>query len=83
MLTRADLPNLVERALIENEGKATIVQVSKYIWKNYQEELRKSGDIYFTWQYDLRWAALTLRKKGIMKSASNSFKSHWELNQRF
>ncbi|MCO7125139.1 hypothetical protein NIE88_05035 [Sporolactobacillus shoreicorticis] len=76
MLTRADLPNLVEKALIESEGKATIVQVSKYIWKNYREELEKSGDLFFTWQYDLRWAAYSLRKKKIMKPSKKGF---WEL----
>ncbi len=45
-------------------------------------ELRSSGDLFYTWQYDIRWAATTLRKEGIMKDASLSEVSMWELSLR-
>lgn len=31
--------------------------VAKYVWEKYESELKASGDILYTWQYDLRWAA--------------------------
>ena len=79
MRTRNDLiPPLLE-ALKALGGSTTIVSVSEYIWKNYEEDLRKSGDLFYTWHYDLRWAARTLRERKALKSASISPKGIWEL----
>jgi hypothetical protein len=69
---------LVE-ALREQRGSASIVDVCTYIWQNHEEDLRASGDLFFTWQYDIRWAAFVLRKSGRLKSTAGSPKGLWQL----
>lgn len=80
MAKREDLSDWLVRALEANGGSATIVEVCKYVWENYEDELRKSGDLFYTWQYDIRWAATQLRKQGIMRAAIASPKGIWELS---
>lgn len=79
MLTRHDLLTVLYDSLKSLGGSATIIEVSKYIWDHYEKELRKSNNLFFTWQYDVRWAATMLRKKGEMKSSDISPKGLWEL----
>lgn len=69
-------------ALEANEGRATLRDVSKYIWNNYKNELKESGDLFYTWQYDMRWAAVKLRKDGIMQDRFSSPQGIWELTNR-
>ena len=80
-MTKADLKDCVVKALKENKGKAKLVQVCKFIWANYREELQNSGNLFYTWQYDVRWAALVLRKEGVMKSAEEQKNNFWELSE--
>lgn len=78
----ADKENLREwliSALKANNGKASIVDVCKFIWNNYKIELEESEDLFFTWQYDIRWAATQLRKERIMCAADQSPQGVWEL----
>lgn len=49
-------------------------------WEKYEEELANSGDLFYTWQHDIRWAATHLRDKQILKEAGESPKGVWELN---
>jgi hypothetical protein len=79
MATRSDLQDWVEDAVKELGGSATVVQVARRIWDTHEAELRASGDLLYTWQYDMRWAAMTLRKRGIMNAAENSRSGVWEL----
>lgn len=79
MARREDLRKWLSEALEANNGSASIVEVCKYVWENYENELRRSGDLFFTWQYDIRWAAHRLRKEGIMRAADLSPKGVWEL----
>jgi hypothetical protein len=74
-----DLRNWLIEALKENNGSASIVEVCKFVWETQENELRRSGDLFFTWQYDIRWAAHKLRKEGIMRAADSSPKGIWEL----
>jgi|CeladaMinimDraft_18_1061708.scaffolds.fasta_scaffold00911_2 hypothetical protein len=78
-ITRKELSEFIIECLKKNDGKATLLQVSQYIWENYEKELRKDGKIFYTWQYDLRWAANNLRKQGIMKNSED--KAYWVLIQ--
>lgn len=78
-MIKEDLPRVVKEALMANGGKGTIVGVCKYVWTNYNKDLENSGDLFYTWQYDIRWAATNLRGKGIMKSVDDSPKGIWEL----
>ena len=79
MITKQDLPDILAKTLKELNGQGTIVEVCKYIWENYEEELRNSGDLFYTWQYDIRWAATMLRKARKMESAEISPSGLWEL----
>jgi hypothetical protein len=79
MLHKEELEKLVKEALESAGGSANIVTVAKYIWNHYEEELQESGDLFYTWQYDIRWAANELRRKEIMKETESSPRGVWEL----
>ena len=79
MATRDDLVNWVYEAINEHGGEASVLQVAKHIWKNRESELKQSGDLFFTWQYDMRWAALKLRKAGTLLPAGSTRKGLWNL----
>lgn len=80
MATRHDLVDWVYRAIHDNGGKATLAEVAKHIWKHHEAELRSSGDLFFTWQYDMRWAATRLRRTEKLKAADLSRRGDWELS---
>ncbi len=80
MITMDDLSNMIIEALRYYGGRASLVEICKYVWNNYESELRKSGDLFFTWQYRIRWQATQLRKKGILKPADSTPKGIWEIN---
>ncbi len=79
MATKEDLSGWLIEALRANNGSASIVEVCKYVWNNYENELRRSGDLFFTWQYDIRWVATRLQNKGILRAAESSPSGLWEL----
>jgi hypothetical protein len=63
-MTRNDLPAVVHEALIALGGNAPLARVAEHIWKKHEVDLRASGDLFYTWQYDMRWAAQRLRDAG-------------------
>jgi hypothetical protein len=77
--TKSDLAGWLRKALVECGGRASIVDVCKKVWSDHEEELRTSGDLFFTWQYDIRWTAHRLRKNGVMNSIEASQAGIWEL----
>ena len=60
-------------------GSAGIVTICQWVWSDKEAELRKSGDLFYTWQYDIRWAATRLRHAGRLKSASATPAGVWAL----
>ncbi len=78
-MNRDDLADILYSSIKALGGRADIVSVCKYIWANYQTELEHSGDLFFTWQYDIRWAATKLRKTKQMKTAEVSPRGIWEI----
>ncbi len=72
MATREDLCDWVVEALRAMGGSANIVPICKYIWEHHENELRKSGDLFYTWQYEMRWAGQKLRNNGTLLPAHNS-----------
>ena len=80
MSNKHDLVQWLFEALKAHNGSSRIVPLFKHIWENHENELRKAGDLFYTWQYDARWAATKLRNEGKMKSATISPKGIWELN---
>ena len=79
MTTKHDVTDWVVGALKELGGRGSLIEVARQIWKSHEPELRSSGDLFFTWQYDMRWSANVLRRKGTMKSAEVSPSGIWEL----
>lgn len=79
MATKIDLPDWVHAALVEIGGSGTLTEVAKVIWKNHEADLRASGDLFYTWQYDMRWAANKLRHTGRMKAVVASPRGIWQL----
>lgn len=73
------LMDWVREALAANGGSATLVDVARHIWSNHETELRQAGDLFFTWQYDMRWAAMRLRKLGKMAPEDGSRSGLWSL----
>lgn len=75
-------PWIIE-ALKANKGKAWPKQVAQYVWEHHEAEIKASPDRLYTWQYDLRWAAQSLRKEGILKPVNKRTDLPWELNDIF
>lgn len=82
MATRDTLQDWLEEALKANNGKASLLQVCKHVWGRHENELRNSGDLFYTWQYDIRWAATKLRQRGIMRASDDSPRGIWELDKK-
>ncbi len=73
------LLNWVVEALENNYGEASVLDISKHIWQKHSQDLENSGNLFYTWQYDVRWAGVELRKKGILKPADE--KKLWVLDK--
>ncbi len=78
-MTKKDLKPILIEALKYYGGAANITEVCKYIWTNYEQKLRESGNLFFTWQYDVRWAATTLRRDKTLRPAELQTNKRWEL----
>ncbi len=78
-MTKDDLCEFVVKALRSKGGNARIVDICKYIWEHHENDLRRSGDLFYTWQYDIRWAGQKLRDQGVLAPANNSRGAPWEL----
>jgi len=42
-------------------------------------EIKENDDLFYTWQYDLRWVAAKLREEKLLKSAQASERNVWVL----
>lgn len=80
MSNRNDVQDWVVAALMSHAGKASLIDVAEYVWINYRSEIERARNLLYTWQYEVRWAASSLRKRGIMKPNSASPKGVWELS---
>jgi len=76
-MKREDLQPIVLETLSSPGGRAKLIDVAKYIWKHHEDDISRSGDLFFTWQYDMRWAATRLREAGKIKAPDKA--RIWEL----
>ena len=76
MYNRDDLRNWTLEAMTELR-KATPAEVAEYLWTHRRNKLEHSGKLLYTWQYDLRWAAMSLRGMGKLKPAERG--KPWEV----
>jgi hypothetical protein len=79
MAGKDDLTIWVAEAVHAHGGRVRLIDVARYIWKHHEDDLRESGDLFYTWQYDMRWAATALRHEGRLKAADASPPGVWEL----
>lgn len=78
MVAKADLKDWVIEALKANSGEGSILYVAQHIWKHHEKDLH-GHDLFYSWQYDMRWAATELRKKGLLVSAETDRRGKWTL----
>lgn len=79
MATKRDLEAWIVEALRASGREMSVVEVARHVWKDHEQELRDSGDLFFTWQYDLRWAAQNLRTDGVLASKDGRRSGGWRL----
>ena len=58
-------------------GPAQVPRIAQHIWENHEAELRVSGDLFYTWQYAMRWAGQVLQQEG--KLTKNGPNRTWVL----
>lgn len=78
-MKREDLPAALYVVMKKMGGEGTLLDICKEFWNQFESDLQNSGDLFYTWQYDIRWAATTLRKLGKMEDASNCEKGVWKI----
>jgi hypothetical protein len=79
MVAKDRLGHWIIEALQDLGGSATLVDVCRHVWEHHESDLRASGGGFFTWQYDIRWAATQLRSYGKLRPASGSPRGVWVL----
>ncbi len=77
MSHKDDLKVWVLDAIDAHHGEATLVDVAKHIWDNHENDLRGAGEGFYTWQYDMRWAAQYLRNQGVLVGADQAPRGIW------
>ncbi|MBD9660766.1 hypothetical protein IB226_14935 [Pantoea sp. PNT03] len=80
MVTREIMKEWIIEALNSMNGIGWPRDVAKYVWDNYEGHLRESGDMLYTWQYDLRWAAQSLRDNNKLKAVNKRTDMPWEIS---
>jgi len=69
-MKREDLPDILYNIIKSfPNGSATMQQIFRRFWNLYKKKLNEADDIFYTWNYEIRWAATELRKQGRMKPA--------------
>ena len=81
MAVKSDLMEWVTEALRALGGSGSVVAVCREIWQRHEQELRQSGDLFYTWQYDVRWAAQKLRDSGVLKPVRGDRRANWTLDR--
>ncbi|GAA0762278.1 hypothetical protein GCM10009107_46580 [Ideonella azotifigens] len=71
-VARDVLKQWVIDALQRSGGEAHLISVARDIWTHHESDLREAGDLFFSWQYDMRWACTALRSEGVVEPASKS-----------
>ncbi|MDD4815529.1 MAG: hypothetical protein PHQ62_00095 [Clostridia bacterium] len=77
-MTRKDLPDILYNIIHQLGGKPNMMEIFKKFWKEYGSNFTTDDDIFYTWNYDIRWAATQLRKQRKMKPASTRENTYGE-----
>lgn len=79
MISKHTLRTWVVDALTSLGGSGSVVEVCEVIWERHEDELREAGDLFYTWQYDVRWAAQVLRNEGALVAAEGRRGGPWRV----
>lgn len=79
MATKYELEVWIVQALRALGGEATIPRICEQVWTQHETDLRGSGDLFFTWQYDIRWAAQRLRDQAVLVPDKQAPRGVWRL----
>lgn len=79
MADKTVLQDWVVEALKHLGGSGSIIDVCRVIWQRHEHDLRASGDLFYTWQYDIRWAATKLRHAGRLAETASKSHQPWRL----
>lgn len=82
MSDRGVLKEWVVEALGDLGGSGRVLDVCKHVWRAHRAELEAAGDLFYTWQYDIRWAAQVLRAEGFLEAAKGDRRAPWTLAPR-
>ena len=82
MLVRNDLKPWIIEALKASGGRASVVEVCKYVWHHHESDLQHGGDLFYSWQYDIRWAATKLRHEGTLAPTEPKSPTPWRLAEK-
>lgn len=80
MTKKSKLALWVLEALSSLGGHGNVVQVCQRVWQVHEIDLRSAGELFFTWQYDIRWAAQRLRNDMLLIAVNGDRRSEWELS---
>ena len=81
MLSRHVLKDWVLDALRRLGKPSKIVDVSKEIWRAHGDDLAGTP-LFYTWQYDMRWAALSLSKEDKVLLSNKVGRGCWALGPK-
>lgn len=73
------LKTWIVEALESEQREMSVLEVAKYVWHHHEDDLRDAGDLFYSWQYDLRWAAQVLRDEGVLRSKDGKKQGGWQL----
>lgn len=82
MATKYDLEDWTLEALHTLGGEGSIASVCREVWQRHEDDLRGSGDLFYTWQYDIRLAAQRLRDAGRLVPDKQAPRGIWRLSPR-
>ena len=76
VLGRHIMLDWVEEAVRDCGGIGTIPEVAEKLWQKHSGDIIDEGDLLWTWQYEMRWSARSLRQAKRLKLVGN----RWALN---
>lgn len=79
MADKSDLQIWVLESLRFLGGTGSVIEVCKHVWQVHEADLRASGDLFYLWQYDIRWAAQALRDRGLLERVDGDRNQPWTL----
>jgi hypothetical protein len=81
MAKKAHLQRWLVESLQSRGGSASPVNVCRDVWQMHEPELRMSGDLFYTWQHDIRGAAEKLRDAGVLLPEDEAPRGIWRLGE--